>query len=305
MAFLFPGQASQAVGMARDLYEQHTSARERFAAADAALGFELSTACFEGPQERLMQTEVTQPAVFVHSVIACELLQAAGIGPEAVAGHSLGEYSALVAAGALSFEAALALVGPRGKLMQAAGAEQPGAMGAVIGLEDDAQIAALCEQVDGVVVAANFNSPGQVVVSGEQTAVANLGALAEEAGAKRFVELAVSGAFHSPLMEPAAKAMEALIAAAPLQAPKVPVLTNVSAAPVRDPEELRLHLIQQITSPVRWTETVRALAGMGVENAYEVGPGAVLKGLVRRIERGIPVTAAGTAEEIAAAKGAE
>ena len=165
---------------------------------------------------------------------------------------------ALVAAGALSFEAALALVGPRGELMQAAGAEQPGAMGAVIGLEDDAQIAALCEQVDGVVVAANFNSPGQVVVSGEQTAVANLGALAEEAGAKRFVELAVSGAFHSPLMEPAAKPMEALIAAAPLQAPKVPVLTNVSAAPVRDPEELRSHLIQQITSPVRWTETVRA-----------------------------------------------
>ena len=305
VAFLFPGQASQVVGMARDLYEQYELARERFAAADAALGFELSTACFEGPEEQLMQTEVTQPAVFVHSVIACELLQVAGLKPEAVAGHSLGEYSALVAAGALSFEAALALVGPRGKLMQAAGAERAGSMGAVIGLDDDAQVAALCEQVDGVVVVANFNSPGQVVVSGEQTAVANLGELAEAAGAKRFVELAVSGAFHSPLMEPAARAMETLIAAAPLQAPEVPVLTNVSATPVSDPEVLRSHLIQQVTSPVRWTETVRALAGMGVEDAYEVGPGAVLKGLVRRIERGITVTAASTAGEIAAAKGAE
>ena len=305
VAFLFPGQASQVVGMARDLYERHELARERFAAADAALGFELSTACFEGPEEQLMQTEVTQPAVFVHSVIACELLQVAGLKPEAVAGHSLGEYSALVAAGALSFEAALALVGPRGKLMQAAGAERAGSMGAVIGLDDDAQVAALCEQVDGVVVVANFNSPGQVVVSGEQTAVANLGELAEAAGAKRFVELAVSGAFHSPLMESAARAMETLIADAPLQVPEMPVLTNVSATPVSDPEMLRSHLIQQITSPVRWTETVRALAGMGIEDAYEVGPGSVLKGLVRRIERDITVTAASTAEEIAAAKGVE
>ena len=306
-AFLFPGQASQAVGMARDLYEQHESARERFAQADEALGFKLSEICFEGPEDRLMQTEVTQPAVFVHSVIACELLAAGGLQPTAVAGHSLGEYSALVAAGALSFEAALALVGPRGKLMQAAGTERSGTMGAVIGLSDDAEIAALCEQAAdvGVVVAANFNAPGQVVVSGEQAAVARLGELALAAGAKRFVELAVSGAFHSPLMQPAAEQMEALLQAAPIVAPRVPVLTNVSAAPVVDPEQLRQHLIQQITSSVRWTETVQKLSTMGVDRAYEVGPGAVLKGLVRRIERGLAVECAGTVDEIAAVNGAE
>ena len=303
-AFLFPGQASQVVGMARDLFEQYESVRERFGQADEALGFKLSQICFEGPEDRLMQTEVTQPAVFVHSVAACELLMAKGLEPIAVAGHSLGEYSALVAAGALSFEAALALVGPRGKLMQAAGGARPGAMGVVIGL-DDAQITTLCEQAAdvGVVVAANFNAPGQVVVSGEQAAVARLGELALGAGAKRFIELAVSGAFHSPLMQPAAEQMEALLQAAPIVAPRVPVLTNVSAAPVVDPEELRSHLIQQITSSVRWTETVRKLAVMGIDRAYEIGPGAVLKGLVRRIERGLVVDCAGKVEEIAVAKG--
>jgi [acyl-carrier-protein] S-malonyltransferase len=305
-ALLFPGQASQAVGMARDLYERHESVRARFAEADEVLGFKLSEICFAGPEERLMQTEVTQPAVFVHSVAACELLVADGLQPVAVAGHSLGEYSALVAAGALSFTEALALVGSRGKLMQQAGEEQPGAMGAVIGLEDD-RVVELCSQAAdvGVVVVANFNSPGQVVVSGERATVARLGELAEAADAKRFVELAVSGAFHSPLMEPAARAMEPLLRAAPMQVPRVPVLTNVSAAPVSDPEELREHLIRQITHPVRWTETVRRLLEMGVENAFEVGPGAVLKGLVRRIERGLVVASAGTDEEIAAAKGAD
>ncbi|HIG55887.1 MAG TPA: ACP S-malonyltransferase [Candidatus Handelsmanbacteria bacterium] len=306
-AFLFPGQASQTVGMARDLFEQYESVRERFAQADEDLGFKLSQICFEGPEDRLMQTEVTQPAVFVHSVAACELLMAKGLEPIAVAGHSLGEYSALVAAGALSFEAALALVGPRGKLMQAAGVARPGAMGAVIGLGDDAQITTLCEQAAdvGVVVAANFNAPGQVVVSGEQAGVARLGELALGAGAKRFVELAVSGAFHSPLMQPAAEQMEALLQAAPIVAPRVPVLTNVSAAPVVDPEELRSHLIQQITSSVRWTETVRKLAAMGIDRAYEIGPGAVLKGLVRRIEHGLVVDCVGKVEEIAVAKGVE
>lgn len=293
--------------MARDLYEQYESVRARFSQADEALGFKLSEICFAGPEDRLMQTEVTQPAVFVHSVAVYELLATAGLEPMAVAGHSLGEYSALVAAGALSFEAALALVGPRGKLMQAAGRERPGAMGAVIGLDDDALIATLCEQAAdvGVVVAANFNAPGQVVVSGEQAAVARLGELAIAAGAKRFVELAVSGAFHSPLMEPAAQQMEALLQAAPLVTPRVPVLTNVSAAPVTDPEELRAHLIQQITSSVRWTETVQRLVAMGVDRAYEIGPGAVLKGLVRRIDRGLVVECVGTVEEIAAIQGAE
>ena len=306
-AFLFPGQASQTVGMARDLYQQHASVRERFDQADEVLGFKLSEICFEGPEQRLMQTEVTQPAVFVHSVAVCELLSAEGLEPVAVAGHSLGEYSALVAAGALTFEAALALVGPRGKWMQVAGEQRPGAMGAVIGLEDDARIESLCEQAAGVgvVVAANFNAPGQVVVSGEQAAVLRLGELVIEAGAKRFVELPVSGAFHSPLMQPAAEQMKALLQAAPLVAPRVPILSNVSAAPVIDPEQLRTHLIQQITSPVRWTETVRELVAMGVERAYEVGPGTVLKGLLRRIERGLAVACVGTAEELAELKEAE
>ena len=305
-AFLFPGQASQVVGMACDLYERHESVRERFAQADQVLDFKLSELCFQGPEERLMQTEVTQPAVFVHSVVAWELLVMGGQVPVAVAGHSLGEYSALVAAGALSFEAALALVRSRGRLMQEVGVAQPGAMGAVIGLEDE-QVLALCAQAadTGVMVAANFYAPGQVVVSGQEAAVVRLGELAEAAGATRFVKLAVSGAFHSPLMEPVADEMEPLLQAAPLQAPQVPVFTNVSAAPVSDPEELREHLIRQLTHPVRWTETVRNLAQMGVDRAFEVGPGTVLKGLVRRIERGINVSRAGTDEELKAVQEAE
>ncbi len=300
-AFLFPGQASQAVGMARDLYERHESVRARFAEADEVLGFALSALCFEGPEKRLVQTEVAQPAVFVHSVAASELLAAAGLQPTVVAGHSLGEYSALVAAGALSFEAALAVVGERGRLMQAAGQEQPGAMGAVIGLADDA-IEDLCRQAAdaGVVVPANFNAPGQVVVSGERAAVERLGALAAQAGAKRFVELPVSGAFHSPLMAPAARKMEVLLRAVAIARPQVPVLIN--AAATTDPNQLRAHLIQQITSPVRWAAMVRQLAAMGIESALEVGPGTVLKGLVRRIVRSIAVESAGTAVEIAALK---
>ena len=187
-AFLFPGQASQVVGMACDLYEQHESVRERFAQADQVLDFKLSELCFQGPEERLMQTEVTQPAVFVHSVAAWEVLVMGGQVPAAVAGHSLGEYSALVAAGALSFEAALGLVRSRGRLMQEVGVAQPGAMGAVIGLEDE-QVLALCAQAadTGVIVAANFNAPGQVVVSGQEAAVVRLGELAQAAGATRIV----------------------------------------------------------------------------------------------------------------------
>ena len=303
-AFLFPGQGSQAVGMAGDLYEQHESVRARFAEADEVLGFSLSALCFEGPAEQLAQTNVTQPAVFVHSVAANELLAAAGLQPVAVAGHSLGEYSALVAAGVLSFAEALTLVGTRGRLMQEAGRNRPGTMAAVIGLAAD-RVVALCQQAAGIAVAANFNAPGQVAVSGERAAVARVSELATQAGARRVVELAVSGAFHSPLMASAAVEMESLLQAASFARPRVPVLTNVSAAPVEDPEKLRSHLVQQMTAPVRWNETMLRLAAMGVNRAFEVGPGAVLRGLARRTAPKLAVALAGTAEEIAAAKGLE
>lgn len=299
-AFLFPGQASQFVGMARDLHESFAAVRDIFAAADEALGFPLSELCFSGPEEELRQTAVTQPAVFVHSVAVWQLLGGNELEPVCTAGHSLGEYSALVAAGALEFAAGLELVKRRGRLMQEAGQERPGSMAAIIGLEDE-KVSELCRQAaeTGIVVAANFNAPGQVVVSGEKVAVERLGQLAQEAGAKRVVELPVSGAFHSPLMEPAARQMEGLLREAEIRAPKVPVITNVSARPVDDPEELRQHLIDQITHPVRWTDSMRCLSGIGVQRALEIGPGAVLKGLMRRIERGIEVLSAGKAEEIA------
>lgn len=305
-AFLFPGQGSQAVGMARDLCERCESVRARFAEADEVLGFALSALCFEGPAEQLAQTHITQPAVFVHSVAVGELLASAGLQPSAVAGHSLGEYSALVAASVLPFAEALTLVGTRGRLMREAGRARPGTMAAVIGLDDD-RVAALCQRAAevGVAVPANFNAPGQVVVSGERGAVACVCELATQAGARRVVELAVSGAFHSPLMESAAEQITPLLQAASFARPCVPVLTNVSAAPVEDPETLRLHLIEQITRPVRWSATVQRLAAMGIGRALEIGPGGVLRGLVRRTAPKLAVALAGTVEEIAAAKGAE
>lgn len=287
--------------MAADLHTAYDGTRALFARADEVLGFALSDLCFNGPEERLGQTVVTQPAVFVHSVAAFQLLEQQDLQPVVVAGHSLGEYSALVAAGALDFEAGLELVKHRSRFMQEAGDAQPGAMAALIGLED-ADVVALCARAAdaGTVVAANFNAPGQVVVSGEKAAVARLGELAREAGVKRFVELAVSGAFHSPLMQPAAEQMRALLEAAPIRAPRVPVITNVSAAAIEDPEILRGDLIKQITHSVRWTESMTVLAALGIARAIEVGPGAVLKGLMRRIARDVEVLGAGTAADISA-----
>ena len=299
IAFIFPGQASQFVGMARDLHAQHEGVQNLFAIADSILGFELSAVCFGGPEEQLAQTVVTQPAVFVHSIAAYELLADRGVRPSILAGHSLGEYSALVAAGALDFETALELVRERSRAMQEAGETRPGAMAAIIGPKDS-DVIALCEQVadTGIVVAANFNAPGQVVVSGEREAIACLGVLAIESGVKRFVELPVNGAFHSPLMQPAADRMQDLLSDARIETPRVPVITNVSASPVDDPDILRLDLIKQITHSVRWTESMGALVNAGIERAVEVGPGSVLKGLMRRIAREVTVLAAGTADDI-------
>lgn len=296
-AFLFPGQASQFVGMGADLRERFPEVRELYEEADGILGFELSRVCFQGPMERLSQTEITQPAVYVHSVAAARLLAARGLHPAAVAGHSLGEYSALTAAGALDFPQGLALVLERGRLMQAAGVERPGKMAAVLGL-DDAVVTGLCEGMGPQVVAANFNAPGQVVLSGEAAAVGAAMAAAEGAGARRVVELPVSGAFHSPLMAGAAEKLAERLEATPFRPPSVPVVNNVTAAPETDPGVLRRLLVEQMTAPVRWTESVQALASMGVDRAFEVGPGSVLKGLVRRILRDLRVETAGTAEEM-------
>ena len=302
---LFPGQASQYVGMARDLHDRYPAVRDLFAQADAQLGVSLSTCCFAGPEERLRQTAITQPAVFVHSVAVWQVLAAHGLVPAVCAGHSLGEYSALVAAGALTVADGLALVGARAGLMQRASEERPGTMAAVIGL-DDAAVASACQQAQAelpseVVVAANFNAPGQVVVSGSHAGVARAGELALQAGARKVAPLAVGGAFHSPLMQSAATAMAEHLAAVDWQRPTAPVITNVDAEPTADPERLRDALARQITQPVRWTESVTALAGDPALRVLEVGPGSVLRGLVRRIAPGMAVQCVGTADELEAA----
>jgi [acyl-carrier-protein] S-malonyltransferase len=281
-AFLFPGQGSQYVGMAKDLYEQHPDARKLFDQADAIVGFPLSAVCLQGPEEELRQTRNTQPAIFLHSIIAARLYRSEQASM--AAGHSLGEYSALVYAGALTFEDGLRLVRLRGELMQQAGIEQPGTMAAVVGLEPSA-IGDVCRIASdaGIVQAANFNSPGQIVISGSVAGVRRAMELSKERGAKLVKELPVSGAFHSPLMESAKSGLRNALEKTSIHDASIPVYANVSARPVRKADEIRRLLNEQLTSPVRWEETIQNMAADGASTFVEIGPGKVLQGLVKRI----------------------
>ena len=274
-AYIFPGQGSQFPGMAKDLYPSH---KELFEKANDILGFRITDIMFEGEAEDLKATKVTQPAIFIHSTI---LAMDQAVLPDMVAGHSLGEFSAMVAAGVLSFEDGLRLVATRAIEMQKCCEKVPGTMAAVIKLDDDT-IETICADIRGV-VPANYNSPGQVVISGEKAAVEEACAQLKEAGAKRALVLPVSGAFHSPLMEPARVELAKAIEATPFKAPRCPIYQNVTAFPTTDPEVIKSNALRQLTSPVRWTESVRNMIAGGATRFVEIGPGSVLQGLVGRI----------------------
>lgn len=282
-AFVFPGQGAQFVGMGKDLYENHALAKELFDKANEILGYRITDIMFEGTDEELKQTKVTQPAIFLHSVISA-LCMGEEFKPDMAAGHSLGEFSALTAAGALSFEDGLRLVYARAMAMQKACEAQPSTMAAVIGLADDV-IERICDETEGVVVPANYNCPGQVVISGEVEAVKTACAKLKEAGAKRALPLAVGGAFHSPLMEPARVELAAAIETTPFNRPVCPVYQNVDAKPYTEAADIKANLLKQLTSPVRWTQTVMNMLQDGMTEFVECGPGTVLTGLINRIRK--------------------
>jgi [acyl-carrier-protein] S-malonyltransferase len=282
-AYVFPGQGAQFVGMGKDLYDNSPMAHELFEKANELLGFRITDLMFNGTDEDLRQTKVTQPAIFLHSVLLAKTL-GDSFKPEMVAGHSLGEFSALVANGALSFEDGLMLVSKRALAMQKACEAEPSTMAAIVGLDDEV-VEKICEEIDEVVVPANYNCPGQLVISGSVQGIDLACVKLTEAGAKRVIKLSVGGAFHSPLMEPARAELAKAINSTHFSTPICPVYQNVTAGPVSDPDVIKKNLIAQLTAPVRWTQTVKNMIADGCTSFTEVGPGQVLQGLVKKVDR--------------------
>ncbi len=288
-AYVFPGQGAQFPGMGKELYEVHAEARERFEEANEILGFNITRLMFDGSEEDLRQTKVTQPAIFLHSVILAGTI--VDFKPDMVAGHSLGEFSSLVANKTLSFADGLKLVSRRASAMQKACELAPSTMAAILGL-DDKVVEEVCSEIPEVVVPANYNSPGQIVISGSIAGIDKAIEKLSGLGAKRAIKLSVGGAFHSPLMEPARKELEFAIMNTPFEIPSCPVYQNFTALPTSDPDTIRTNLVAQLTAPVRWTQTVQHMLLDGASSFTEVGPGNVLQGLIKKVDRDIPTCSA-------------